>query len=183
MRPHLLVGISGAMMAALLASCTSHPRAAPTTMCGGDQGAARTVAVYAALLQGPDTGNARSATHLYVSVTWTDGFPGDTSVASGTLSAAVQACLERGIGGLPPISFVSGSTDPAVPKEGRDPMARVAGGGMIVTFGQVPTTGRVVTPAMTVDSGGGDLRGGTFKVAIHGDQARLLGPTGHAWIA
>jgi|GEM_PF-2847357 len=176
-------GASGAESTSLMSPLSSSSTTPETLMCDGDKATARTVAVYAAMLLGPGTGNAASATHLYVSVSWTDGFPGDNEVASGTLSAAVQTCLEQGMAGLPPITFVTGWSDPAIPKESSATFARLANGGMLVTFGQVPTTGALVTPAITVDTGGGDQRGGTFKVAIHGDHAQLLGPTGHAWVA
>ena len=147
---------------------------AAAAVCDGDAAAARTVAVYQAMLSTTDGGNAMSAPHLYVSRRWSNGSPGDSGQPAGLMSAAVQACLTTGVRDMPPVSIVGAWDDPAIPKVGDQPIPGIAGGGIFVTFGDVPATGETVTSSVTLNRGAGAVAGARYEISIANGRTPLV---------
>ncbi len=147
----------------------------PAALCGGDAGAARTVAVYRALLTGKGAPIEALGTPslLYVSARWVDDSYVHPGAKVGVMSAAVQRCLVAGVPGLPRIVVVSGPEDPAIRTVKTVGIRDFADGAKLVTFGDV-TEGPVATSYVTVDSGQGDVSGGRCKVRLNGDQVVSL---------
>jgi hypothetical protein len=151
--------------------------------CAGDQAAARTVAVYRAMLLDPQSPieHLESPARLYVSSQFVDGdFPAP-GVPTGPIAASVLRCLTAGVPGLAPITVVTGGEDPAIPTVATAGIRDFADHAAFVTFGPV-SSGNPAKSIVTVDYGGGDVSGGVCEVRLKGAEALSL--TAHeSWIS
>ena len=113
--------------------------------------------------------------HLYVSTGLVSSPSGDAGeVAEGTMSRAVQECLAERATDLPPISFVTGFDDPAMPTTKEAPIPTVKDG-TFLTFSAVPTTGSEVVVSGSQNTGGGfGYSGGQYRVRIEDDSATVV---------
>jgi hypothetical protein len=163
------------------AAATSGPPAAVS--CAGDQAAARTVAVYRAMLLDPHSPIDRheSPARLYVSSRFVDGdFPAP-GVPTGPIARSVLRCLAAGVPGLPPITVVASAEDPAVATVATSGIRGFADHAAYVTFGPV-SSGNPAKSIITVDYGEGDVSGGVCEVRLKGAEALSL--TAHeSWIS
>ena len=151
--------------------------------CLGDEAAARTVAVYRAMLLDPRSPIERhgSQPRLYVSSQYVDGdFPAP-GVPSGPIAPSVLRCLTAGVPGLPPITVVAGAEDPAVPTVATSGIRGFADHAAYVTFGTV-SSGNPAKSTITVDYGEGAVAGGVCEVRLKG--AEVLSLSSHQmWVS
>src|SRR4051794_31444509 len=139
-------------------------------LCGGDAAAARSVAVYRAMLTGPHSpaGNFGTPKKLYVSAVWLDGVWFGPGVPTGRLAPAVLRCLAGGVPGLPPITTVPRPDDPSIPTTSTAGIRGFPDGSVVVIFGDVRGTGTTVTSFVSVDAGRGQFSGGRATVSLAG---------------
>lgn len=142
--------------------------------CRGDASAARSVAVYAALVAAQRGPKPR---HLYVQTT-TQVEP---DAAAHPMAAAVLRCLVAGLPGQPTVTLVSGFSDRRIPTDHRTPMPKITGGGWLVIFGPAPAASSGIT-SITVSRGGNDTFGAAYPVRVHGS-AVSVGTPSRSWIS
>jgi hypothetical protein len=157
--------------------------AAAEALCAGDQAAARTVAVYRAMLtdKGSPVEPLGKPSRLYVSSQWLDDSFLHPGARVGRIAPAVLDCLSAGVPGLPPITVVSGPEDATIATVATQGIRGFADHAKYVTFGDV-TRGDTVTSYVTVDAGGGDVAGGRCVVRLHGLQVVSLS-SNQSWIS
>jgi hypothetical protein len=174
-----LSGVSRSSIASSTSDANGGSAAARSALpCGDDRESGRVVAVYRAMLAGPDDyPGALSATHLYVATTLTDG--GGLGASAGVMSEAVRRCLSGGVAGIPPITFVYGRDDPSIPSQpsGIGPLSRFSGNVLFVGFGDVVAAGSKVTSSVVIDAGGGDVGGAEFVLQVDDTGATIVATT------
>ncbi len=153
-------------------------------LCGGDAAAARSVAVYRAMLTDPHSPveNVGTPKKLYVSEVWLDGDWFRPGVPTGRLDPAVLRCLTAGVPGLPPITTVPRPDDPSIPTTSDGGIRGFPGGAVVVTFGDVRGPGSVVTSFVSVDAGRGQFSGGQATIRLRGTDV-LSVETHEQWVS
>jgi hypothetical protein len=153
-------------------------------LCGGDAAAARSVAVYRAMLTDPHSPveNFGTPKKLYVSAVWLDGDWFRPGVPTGRLDPAVLRCLTGGVPGLPPITTVPRPDDPSIPTTSSGGIHGFLDGAVVVTFGDVRGTGTTVTSFVTVDAGPDQFSGGKSTVRLRGTDVQSV-ETHEQWVS
>jgi hypothetical protein len=152
-------------------------------LCAGDREAARTVAVYRAMLTdaAAPVDPLGTTPKLYVSSRWLDDSYSHPGAREGVMSQAVQRCLAAGVPGLPPIVMVADPEDAAIATVSTQGIREFAGGAKYVVFGDV-SPGADATTWVTLDSGGGNVSGGKCVVHVKGNEVVSLTVQGQ-WIS
>jgi hypothetical protein len=157
--------------------------AAGAALCAGDQAAARTVAVYRAMLTDKALPIAPlgEPSRLYVSSQWVDDSFPHPGARMGQIDPTVLSCLTAGVPGLPPITVVSGPEDTAIATVATQGIRGFADHAKYVTFGDV-TAGDAATSFVTVDSGQGAVAGGKCVVRLNGAEVISVS-SGEVWMS